>query len=116
MPPHQKQPQQLAWSYASSTGWYQPGNPYHTLTMLWGCADSRRCCCCWRVCADVALQVDFDIATWDFLLHEEDPTSSEGPVSSAAPLYYELCLYIFMFTLQDVPHRTVYEGHGWGRG
>lgn len=26
------------------------------------------------------LQVDFDIATWDFVLHEEDPTSSEGPV------------------------------------
>lgn len=26
------------------------------------------------------VQVDFDIATWDFVLHEEDPTSSEGPV------------------------------------
>lgn len=31
------------------------------------------------------LQVDFDIATWDFVMHEEDPTSSEGPVSKAAP-------------------------------
>lgn len=28
----------------------------------------------------LAMQVDFDIATWDFVLHEEDPTSSEGPV------------------------------------
>eukprot|EP00878_Enallax_costatus_P026246 GHUV01028140.1.p1 GENE.GHUV01028140.1~~GHUV01028140.1.p1 ORF type:complete len:188 (+),score=71.19 GHUV01028140.1:317-880(+) len=26
------------------------------------------------------VQVDFDIATWDFVMHEEDPTSSEGPV------------------------------------
>lgn len=34
-------------------------------------------------CRSVVLlicQVDFDIATWDFVLHEEDPTSSEGPV------------------------------------
>lgn len=27
--------------------------------------------------------VDFDIATWDFIMDEEDPTSSEGMVSSS---------------------------------
>lgn len=32
------------------------------------------------------VQVDFDIATWDFVLNEEDPTSSEGPVSGVQGL------------------------------
>eukprot|EP00879_Flechtneria_rotunda_P004833 GHRR01005106.1.p1 GENE.GHRR01005106.1~~GHRR01005106.1.p1 ORF type:complete len:441 (+),score=138.90 GHRR01005106.1:334-1656(+) len=48
--------------------------------------------------ADTAMvQVDFDIATWDFTLHEEDPTSSEGPVSMpgvcASPtVCYQYCM------------------------
>jgi hypothetical protein len=55
----------------------------------WACADNAAA----AVCSDAALlQVDFDIATWDFLLHEEDPTSSEGPVSSAVDSCLELCL------------------------
>ena len=28
--------------------------------------------------------VDFDIATWDFIMDEEDPTSSEGQVGFRA--------------------------------
>jgi hypothetical protein len=64
--------------------WGQADIVCEVLAMLFSCGAVDQVSVLTMMCGTavclLCLQVDFDIATWDFVLHEEDPTSSEGPV------------------------------------